>query len=99
MPTIGGEGGIRRTLIPGQELAADVAARASELARRLAVSLEKSHGWGPQETARLLDEVRRLPAEAQEAFLAAATAPRRPESGGSRSHGPALRGASGSWRR
>ncbi len=77
MPTIGGEGGIRRTLIPGQGLAADVAARASELALRLAVSLERSHGWEAQETARLLDEVRRLPAAAQEAFLAAAAgAPR-----------------------
>ena len=71
MSTIGGgEGAIQRTL--RADLAPDVAARASEAARRLAASLEESHAWGPQEAARLVDEVRRLPTEAQEAFLAAA---------------------------
>jgi hypothetical protein len=75
MSTIGGgDGAIRRTLRP--DFAADLAARASEAARRLAASLEESRAWGPQEAARLVDEVRRLPAEAQEAFLAAAAGSR-----------------------
>ena len=72
MSTIGGEGGIRRTGEPGPGVLADAMAQAAELARRLAVMLDEANARGPQETARLLEELRHLPAEAQKAFLAEA---------------------------
>jgi len=77
MSTIFGDGGIRRAPEPRPRLPADALTRAGELARNLAAMLDERNAQGPQETARLLVEVGRLPAEAQEAFLAAAS----PESG------------------
>ncbi len=79
MASIFGDGGIRRAPEPTSGPPADALARAGGLARRLATIVDEASPDGPLEAARLLVEVRRLPPQAQEGFLAAAAEKAAPE--------------------